>query len=285
MEKALLDTVFPKVVEKPVLWGDSDKPQPAGRYKALVDDRTGQIFSIVTKDYRLITHERAIEQVEGCLMDCRDLEPYKTKTEFYHEGARMLRTYDFPGISINIAPNDPVNLSLLLYNSYDRKWPFVVILGAYRIICSNGLVVGRKYFHIRQRHIFQLREIDLETNIGTALRRFSLQAKRWKRMAERNITRKIYDDVMAKMDLGVTAAEWIEDQIKRVADRIDDGLPVISIWKFYNVFTAYISHHSASLNHRVELESRLRSALEHIRLRNIIKHYKMSPDRMYIGRS
>jgi hypothetical protein len=35
-------------------------------------------------------------------------------------------------------------------------------------------------------------------------------------------------------------------------------LPATSLWQFYNVVTWYISHHAASLNHRVELEKQLR---------------------------
>ena len=31
-----------------------------------------------------------------------------------------------------------------------------------------------------------------------------------------------------------------------------------SLWQFYNVVTWYITHHAALLNHRVEMEKRLR---------------------------
>jgi hypothetical protein len=47
-------------------------------YKALVDSRTGRVFSIATLAYKLITHEAAIERVEDILAVCRDLGVYRT---------------------------------------------------------------------------------------------------------------------------------------------------------------------------------------------------------------
>ena len=37
--------------------------------------------------------------------------------------------------------------------------------------------------------------------------------------------------------------------------------PSMSLWLFKNVVTWYIAHHTASLNHRVEMEKQLRVAM------------------------
>jgi hypothetical protein len=39
-----------------------------------------------------------------------------------------------------------------------------------------------------------------------------------------------------------------------------DGFPIISVWEFYNLLTWHITYNAVSLNHRVEMESRLRAA-------------------------
>lgn len=49
---------------------------------------------------------------------------------------------------------------------------------------------------------------------------------------------------------GYIESEFPEDEPGEV--------PAMNLWQFYNVVTWYISHHAASLNHRVELERRLR---------------------------
>ena len=46
------------------MWGLDKDLHPANRYKAIVDADTGKLFAIVSQDYRVIRHERAIEQIE-----------------------------------------------------------------------------------------------------------------------------------------------------------------------------------------------------------------------------
>ena len=45
----------------------------------------------------------------------------------------------------------------------------------------------------------------------------------------------------------------------------DDGFPVMSLWVFYNILTWYITHRAVSLNHRVEMERRLRAAISRVK--------------------
>lgn len=44
-------------------------------------------------------------------------------------------------------------LDLLLYNSHDRGCAFQLMAGIYRLVCSNGLVVGETYMHFSHKHI------------------------------------------------------------------------------------------------------------------------------------
>lgn len=139
---------FPEIIEQPVMWGYSNEPHKANRHKAIVDAITGKLFSIVSNDYRLIRHEEAIGLIEGTLNEIPDLHAHDTSTRFYNDGGRMWRTYRFPELYVEIKSGDRVNPELHLYNSYDLTWPFILTLGAWRMICTNGLVVGEKYLQV-----------------------------------------------------------------------------------------------------------------------------------------
>jgi hypothetical protein len=206
---------------------------------------------------------------------------YRTDTEFYNGGARMRRTYTCPNVSADIQVGDVVNMRLNLYNSYDRKWLFAVYLSGFRLACSNGLVVASKFLHISKRHIFQSEEVDLEKNIKTAIGRFKRQAKQWQMMAKVGFSDKAYHDVMKTMDFGKEATKVIEDDFRRQADEIHpSGRPVMTLWRFYNVLTAYITLYAVSLNHRVEMENRLRAAMQRIHLpRQWRGRYRETPER------
>lgn len=272
MERAIrnqgaLDTPFPIVVEQPVMWGDHPKPKVAEQYKALVDIRTGNVFSIVTHAYQLITHEEAIQKVEDILAGNQTLRNYRIDTEFFKEGARMRRTYTFPEVCSDIQEGDVVNLRLHLYNSYDRKWPFSVYLGGYRVVCKNGLVVGTKFLHVSKRHIFQSREVDLEKNINTAIGRFEQQTDQWRRMTRISLSDKAYRTLMETMSFGKEASGIIEEEFRKQAEEITpSGYPIMTLWAFYNVLTAYITLYAVSLNHRVQMENRLRVAMQRVRI-------------------
>jgi len=152
-EKSNLAPVsFPKVSEVPVSWGEINL-QRADKYKAIVNPESGKVYSIVSKDYKLLRHEDAVQRIESTINENLELGKHKTDTEFYNDGARMQRIYRFYEIPVEIKPGDTINPELQLFNSYDTSWPFIVILGAYRVVCSNGLVVGEKYLHLRKRHV------------------------------------------------------------------------------------------------------------------------------------
>jgi hypothetical protein len=211
----------------------------------------------------LLRHEDAIEQVEAAIQENPALGKYEVLTGFYNNGARMRRKYIFPEIEVAIEQGDMVNPELQLFNSYDTKWPLIVILGAYRLVCTNGLVIGKKYLQLKKRHVFDFDEIDIKEQISTALDRFKLQTYQWKRWANRRLAPNISQKVMKEMKFGKKAMDEIEQRIAQESNGFNNGFPIISLWAFYNVITWYISHRAASLNHRVEMERRLRISLKH----------------------
>ena len=89
----------------------------------------------------------------------------------------MRRKYIFPEILVEIQNGDQVNLELQLLNSYDSTWPFIVLLGAFRLVCENGLVVGKKFFYLRKRHVQELYRMNFGHQVSTALQRFERQQR------------------------------------------------------------------------------------------------------------
>ena len=258
----LLSCPFPDVGEQPVSWGEQKNPRTAKNFKAIVDMKTGKVFSIVSEDYRLIRHEEAITQVEQELSKTKGLGRYEAVTEFTNGGGRMRRTYRLPEISVKIRQGDEVNPELHLFNSYDLTWPFIIHLGALRVVCQNGLVMGQEFLHLRKRHIYELGQINVAEEVGKALERFNQQTQEWKGWTEKKLAPRAYSKVLEAMKLGLKAKDEIERRMIQEAAGFDpDGFPILTVWGFYNVLTWYSTHRAVSLNHKVEMEKRLRAAL------------------------
>jgi hypothetical protein len=260
----MVASFFPNVGEMPVSWGFGKDIHHAENHKAIVNLDTGKLFSIVSKDYRIIRHEEAIVQMDEAISRAKDLGEYQVLTEFTNDGGRMRRTYRFTGNVAEVKKGDLICPELHLFNSYDKTWPFFILLGAVRVVCENGLVFGHGLLYLRRRHVYQLGQINVAEEVGTALKRFYQQTMKWKRWAERRLTRGSYARVMEIMKLGIKAKEQIEQTVAEQALGVDpDGFPILSLWDFYNILAWHVTHNSVSLNHRVEMESRLRAATTH----------------------
>jgi hypothetical protein len=71
---------------------------------------------------------------------------------------------------------------------------------------------------------------------------------------------------MRAMELRVRAQKEVRSRMEVEAkDHNDNGFPIMSLWAFFNVLTWFITHRAVSLNHRVEMERRLRGAVERLR--------------------
>lgn len=262
----LLDSTFPEVVMRHVMWGEGKEVLRSDRYRAIADKRTNKLFSIVSSDYKLIRHEDAIENVEKAISENKDLGRYEVITKFYNGGGRMRRTYSFPKIKVEIKPEDNVNLKIELFNSYDVTWPFTLLLGAFSFVCSNGLVVEKKYYQLRKRHVFSLDKISVREGLSIAIRRFNMQTREWRRWTDVLLTPKSYAKVMKTMEFAEKAALEIEKQLNQNSESVFvEDFAVTTLWTFYNILTQYITHSAVSLNHQVEMENRLRKAMTNFR--------------------
>ncbi len=261
-DKEVLKAIsFPAVSQAWVPWGEMNLQRAHG-YRAIVNPKTGKLFSIVSGKYRLIKHEDAINQVEETLYGYPQFRPYTATTEFYNDGGRMRRTYRFDEIPVKIQEGDGVCPELHLFNSYDVTWPFIVLLGAFRFVCANGLVVGTKYLYLRKRHFYDFEQLDIKKEVSTVLQRFDSQTNQWKKWAKRPLTEKEYARVMKTMKFGEKATKTIKGRIKKEAEGFgESGHPITTIWIFFNVLTWFITHRAVSLNQRVELERKLRMAM------------------------
>jgi hypothetical protein len=114
--------------------------------------------------------------------------------------------------------------------------------------------------------VFHLEVLHLKEEISTALERFSEQTAEWKRWANFPLSQETYKKMMIIMELGKKASEDVNNRMYQETAHIDQGgFPLISFWIFFNILTWYITHKAVSLNHRLEMERRLRMAIDHLR--------------------
>lgn len=136
--------------------------RPTG-YDALLNSETNTLLSVVSDRYQLTTHKEASDLVHE-LLDSTGIEYTVEKRIASHHGAKFFETVQFPKYKFNPAQSmdntsydadkkkDEYIPTIIITNSYDRSSPVSWFYGAYRMVCSNGCVVGVTEQNVSIRH-------------------------------------------------------------------------------------------------------------------------------------
>ncbi|MBT6047990.1 MAG: DUF932 domain-containing protein [Candidatus Scalindua sp.] len=128
------------------------------QFKMIVREDTGEPISVMSKDYRLVSNQdllmAALPHLNkfGAVMANDDLE---MRSNHVFGNARSQFSFDFPLSEIAIAKGDDLHPRLTLINSYDGTKRVGFKYGAFRLVCSNGMMIGdaktETYMHIGAR--------------------------------------------------------------------------------------------------------------------------------------
>ena len=119
------------------------------------DDENYIPVGVVSKDYTLVQHI-AIFDVAVQALEAANIDPDVVKAELRitEYGERMELSIYLPR-NYNIDPGDGHEMALRIecLNSVDGSTRFRVLMGWFRFVCSNGLIVGVTRSDVRRRHV------------------------------------------------------------------------------------------------------------------------------------
>ena len=126
------------------------------KFKMIVREDTEQPISVMSADYRLISNRELLEaalpmidQYGGVIPSPNNNADIEVNRVFGN--ARSQFAFDFPEREVKIG-HDIVHPRITLINSYDGTKRVGFRYGAYRLVCSNGLTIGKAstetYMHI-----------------------------------------------------------------------------------------------------------------------------------------
>ena len=130
---------------------------------ALRRQDTGAFLSAVSPKYQVITHKDANNFAEK-LFQQAGLDYEEGHVAVDAKGTRFLREFRFPSREFSPAGstsaldspsargNDNHFPTVLLRNSYDKSSTLDFEFGAFRLICSNGMVIGERVHRVKYRH-------------------------------------------------------------------------------------------------------------------------------------
>jgi len=199
----------------------------------------------VSDTYGLVPHGAALQPVLQAL-DGLDFDLQAVKMD--HDGRRvMVKAISRQGWTI--AEGDEVRLTLMFINSYDRTDALKLMLGAYRLVCSNGLVVAHPAFkalNIERKVVHTQNAVKvydaagLVNNVAGLYAAMERQAETWRKMKQTAINKAALESLKEKVLLpivGKRAVEVIADAA--LTGKGQDGN--LNAWSFYQGFTEVLT--------------------------------------------
>jgi len=135
------------------------------------DDKTAVPIGVVSKKYSLVQHRDVLAAARKALT-AAGIEPSELQAELQitKYGERMALSIFLPDeYSYKTGDRDAMSLRLELWNSVDRSIRLRVLMGWFRLICSNGLIIGVVQSDVRRRHVNELTPSDVDPVLRAGL--------------------------------------------------------------------------------------------------------------------
>lgn len=221
---------------------------------AVVRMDTKEPIGVVSKRYGLIKHKDAVDSMRKALLGIF----YEENINMTENGAQMFATFKLSQERVEVRRGDFVAIQFIVKNSYDGESSFQIMLGAFRLVCTNGMVIGRQFFRYSQRHIGSesggVDIIKLQDKIALLTTQFKktlplLQEMSIKRMPhDADSLEKLFNPIRPRRRSGGRLRRLLPRYLTEAAmdkyTRENDQ----TVWGYYNSFTYALTHNFSNRN-------------------------------------
>jgi len=239
--KVHTEPLYTKSVESVIqneTWEEQEYEHIITTHKAVVDEK-GNIISIVGKGYNVIQNADIIPDYERAIyrsgLDTRGME---RDIQQSHGGARTVVTYTFPAHRIEVKKDDPMDLKISVLNSYDGSWKFMSLVGALRLACLNGQVIGDFFSSFYGKHTMNLDTDVAVDRLETSLDVYLQNAEYWKQYPKIEVNPLQAHNVFINL---AGTSKVLESLLLEIYSKYTDEMGH-NLWALFNTLTDWSSH-------------------------------------------
>ena len=169
MQKHNINESYFPVKEVQAMWTDKENGNILNKntgHKFIVREDTGKVISCMSDNYKLVTNEQIMQKAEPVL---KEQGAVLSDVHMFGNGARVRYKYRFPDTKVEVEKNDFVNPEIIINNSYDGTSEVSAMGGAFRLVCSNGLVIGYSIGKEGSRHTVWNDKDEIEAIIKSVI--------------------------------------------------------------------------------------------------------------------
>ena len=172
-------TLFP-VIEVPAIGQLGDELKERENVEAVLDtgykfimrEDNGKILSCMTSDYKLVDNKQIIDTATPIL---KQHKAELKEAVSLGDGQKTVWKWIIPDVKMQVAKDDFMNPEIIIKNSYDGSMQVHILSGAFRLVCSNGMIIGNVIDKHNYRHNVNSLNID---NLDESIERTIIQARK-----------------------------------------------------------------------------------------------------------
>ncbi|MTW22627.1 DUF932 domain-containing protein [Allochromatium palmeri] len=234
------DLLFPvELVPVGAIFDDGNYTR-SNNYQAVVRTDTNEVLGIHGKGYNLLSNAEAFDAFDEALHESQlDLSGMTVKNEIANYGAKSFRTYTFPAHTVQVGrSDDETQLKLQIINSYDGSTSFSSRVGGFRLLCSNGMVIGKTFMHASIRHTKSLDIKSVISKLDETINVYLENANQWQQWSNQRISLYDLEAVVKHFAEGNEKLEQsLIENYHQEAQEIGQNL-----WALFNSFTHWTTH-------------------------------------------
>lgn len=171
--------------------------------KPFGEDETYIPVGVVSKGYTLVPHQSVVAVAQKVLGEAK-IAPEVVKAELCitEYGERMALSLYLPEeFAFDPGDGHPLTMRLECFNSVDGSTRFRALMGWYRFVCSNGMIIGVTQTEVRRRHIGEMGLDDVQAVLSYGLQAADTEQENFARWRQRTVSP---DDLVS----------WINKELK-----------------------------------------------------------------------
>lgn len=206
--------------------------------KGVMRTDTGAVLGIATDKYALLPHAAVVDGFRAAMGS----EEIQEQIQVTKGGAHLYYKIGLPNVKVEVSKGDFVSLMLIAKNSYDGSHSLQVLMGAFRLVCSNGMIVGKKFVEFNHKHVgndMTLKVEALRSQVEAYKEIFRSTAPTMRKMSDTKLeenTNSLRGEMFDNQHVALPEYLLTEafDEYVRAGDP--------SAWGYYNAMTYAITH-------------------------------------------
>jgi len=209
VEKKLWKYFFPILEQRVFFENSKNSVLETQKYKSIIREDTNELISIMKDSYKVVTNSEIIKPL---MEELNNLETNWCidDSHSFCTLSRMRLQITLPDIMIAEDDESKTALSLFISNSYSGEEGIRMIYGGLRLICSNGLILGKVLAKFYARHTKNVQVSNIRDQIEQVYSQIPVIRERIEILQNICVSKQLMESI--QQEFGKTAYNYIAEQ-------------------------------------------------------------------------